>query len=191
MDTEKEWTVRWDEEWLAGPVQRLIDHLTETHREFRERDLPSIERGMECLLAEPGLASEALRSALPDFRTFRRDFHYHMEEEEAFLFPKILRTEASLRHPEAYPEVFKGSVSAFTEEMAHFPEEEFTALMEALERSLRASAQTVPPPGPAWEALLAEMSGCAAKLKAHARLESGILFRKAAEMERELRKRNA
>jgi iron-sulfur cluster repair protein YtfE (RIC family) len=190
MEPEQEATIRWDEDWLSWPLRKLIEHLTEAHREFRERDLPSIERRMEGLLAGTGPTVDAMRSVLPEFRAFRREFRFHMEEEEDFIFPKILRTEESLRHPEGYPEVFKGSVSAYTSEMVHFPEEEIAALAAALERKLCIAVRPTPPSAD-LEALLGELAVCAAKLKAHAHVESEILFRKAAEMERELRKRNA
>lgn len=178
------------EAWLTAPLYRLVDYLTENHAAFREYDLPRIERVLGVLRWELGLDSAPAEAALSDFHWFRQELQIHMEEEETFLFPKILRTEACLRHPELYPEVFKGSVSMYPQAQMHFPEEAFLEMLAALTLKVRILpyAHTH---GRRLEEILSEILSLGTRLKAHTGLEAEILFRRAADMEAVLWKRSA
>ena len=117
------------QDWKGLPLYFLVDHLTANHREFRRRDLPNIHRMLEALRLEIPSAQATLSELISELTSFRQEFSWHMEEEEEFLYPKILRTEASMRHPDLYPEIFKGSVTMFTKVQIHAPEDSFHALV--------------------------------------------------------------
>ncbi len=178
------------EDWLAKPLYLLIDHLTANHTGFRESDLPKIERLLDILKLEMGMASAPVEEAHAHFRSFRQEFTWHMDEEETFLFPKIMRTEACLRYPELYPEVFKGSVSMFPPAQIRLPEEAFHEMLGALMQKVRAVPMSHVHTDPMHE-LLGELVSYGSKLKAHTYLETDILFRRAAKMEEVLLKRSS
>jgi iron-sulfur cluster repair protein YtfE (RIC family) len=176
------------EAWNEKPLYRLVDHLTWNHEAFRDRDLPRMESLLTRLKLELGIATAL--DALREFRSFSQEFIWHMEEEESFLFPKMLRTEACVHHPEMYPEIFAGSLTAFPPKMQHFPEEAFLTLIASLQFKVRALPLDPSVSGPMREILYA-LDGFASKLKAHTYLETAILFPKALALEATLGKRPA
>jgi regulator of cell morphogenesis and NO signaling len=178
------------QDWLNLPLYLLVEHLTAGHRLFRSRDLPEIHRLLERLRAEFPAGHESLEILLREFKSFRREFAWHMEEEEEFLYPKILRLEASLRYPDLYPEVYKGSVAMFPKQQLHGPEhlihDIVTGLSERLNGLIADAADAVA----AFDALEA-LRGYEARLKAHIFLETEILFPRAMVLEATLLQRTA
>lgn len=179
-----------DGDWRAKPVDHLIGRLIRDHQDFRAHDLPRIESLLELLKSELGLAPSPAVSALSDFRTFKQEFTWHMEEEESYLYPKILRTEACLHDPGLYPEIFKGSITAFSPSHIHFPEELFRDMLDSLSRKVH-GLPIDPVAAAPMKDILSVLAGFAAKLTEHTYLESGILFPWTAESERILRDRAA
>jgi regulator of cell morphogenesis and NO signaling len=175
-------------DWAALPLYYLIDYLTSGHRLFRTRDLPEVHRLLDNLRIEFPAGNESLETLLREFTSFRREFAWHMEEEEEFLFPKILRIEASLRHPELYPEVFKGSIRIFSAQQLQGPEQLFHDLISDLSQRLNGLVSDALDLAMAREALAA-MHGHEASLKAHAFLEMELLFPRALAMEASLLQR--
>ncbi|MBW8889410.1 MAG: hypothetical protein JF616_16765 [Fibrobacteres bacterium] len=177
------------QDWPNLPLFCLIDHLTTGHRGFRARDLPEVHRLLESLRMDFPAGQAALQSLLGEFTAFRQEFSWHMEEEEEFLFPKILRTEASLRHPELYPEVFKGSIGMFSSRQLQEPEHRFHQIVTDLSERLRGLVSDALHLATAKSALSA-MQGYEARLKAHVYMECEILFPRALVMEASLLQRN-
>jgi hypothetical protein len=193
--------------WAERPLFEVVDRLVVDHVRFRERAIPDLEallhsfpgsavpdsaQGRSAAGAEApraGAEEEAfLAEVRRDVESFRVDLLLHMEEEEGFLFPKALRTEASLRFPELPPEIFRGSIDAYPENLLHTPEEKLKTIMRALRdrvgelaRRHRVPAQAAP-----LEARLAEMEG---RIAAHADLETKVLVPRALEMEKALFRR--
>jgi iron-sulfur cluster repair protein YtfE (RIC family) len=178
------------QDWRELPLYFLVDHLTANHREFRARYLPEIHRQLEELRAEFPESQGELSAICDEFKEFRRDFGWHMDEEEEFIFPKILRTEASLRHPEMYPEVFKGSIRMFSKIQLHDPEETFHELVSGLALRLRGMVSDLSQL-PVIRNALSTVQAYEARLRAHTFIESEILFRRALEMEESLLRRVA
>lgn len=178
------------EAWLSAPLYRLVDHLTANHADFRGHDLPRIERVLGVLRWELGLDSAPAEAALAEYQWFRQEFEMHMEEEEGFLFPKILRTEACLRHPGLNPEMFQGTVATVPQPPIHLPEEAFLEMLADLTLKVRILPYAHSH-GRRLEEILSEILSLGTRLKAHTRLEAEILFRRAAAMEAELVKRSA
>jgi regulator of cell morphogenesis and NO signaling len=178
------------QDWPRLPLFFLVDYLAAEHRYFRARALPEVHRLLQELRREFPSGHAALESLLGEFLAFRQEFSWHMEEEEEFLFPKILRTEASLRHPDLYPEVFKGSIGMFTPNQLQGPEHRFHEIITGLSERLRGLVSGTLHLAAAKTALAA-LQGYEARLKAHAYLECEILFPRALEMEASLLRRNA
>jgi iron-sulfur cluster repair protein YtfE (RIC family) len=178
------------QDWNGLPLYVLIDHLTANHRDYRRRDLPDIHRLLESLRLELPSYQEAVTGLLSELTAFRQEFAWHMEEEEEFLFPKILRTEASLRHPDLYPEIFKGSVSMFTQTQIHNPEETFHGLVADIFLRLRAAVSDARQ-HPLIKETLGAIRVFESRLRAHTYVEAEILFPRALVMEAQLLQRAA
>jgi iron-sulfur cluster repair protein YtfE (RIC family) len=174
--------------WSDQPLYDLVESLTREHFQFRTRDLPNIHRLLDECRLEYGLEKPALKDLDHSFHDFRLGFINHMEEEEDFLFFKILRTEASVKYPQLYPEVFKGSVSMYPPSLLLSSEAEVADMIS----TILSKAESIPDethPGWEEEPLLKALRSFDAKIKAHADLEVQILIPRAKAMEAELKKR--
>lgn len=181
---------RTRQDWKELPLYIVVDHLTADHKLFRTRDLPEIHRLLDGLRQDFPDSGDALDGLLSEFKDFRRNFSWHMEEEEEFIFPKILRTEASMRHPDLYPEVFKGSLRMYAQIQQHGPEEGFHDLVSGLTLKLRGIVSNVSQL-PLIKETLSALQGYEARLRAHSIIESEILFKRALAMEDALLRRVA
>lgn len=160
--------------WAERPLARLLDRLTVDHQRFREIDLPDLEALLfrsEAAEFPPGYPLADLRNA---FHAFKIDFLLHMEEEESFLYPHILRAEACLRHPELSSEIFRGSASIYGETMLRTPEAEIKNLAKRLQAAAGLAAAGAEP-GKA-EAVATRVRELARTLVGHADLESCVLM---------------
>jgi iron-sulfur cluster repair protein YtfE (RIC family) len=171
--------------WSELPLYFLIDHLTSEHRDFRERLLPDVHRLLEGLRPEFPAGQAGIDRILEDFADFRRDFSWHMQEEEEFVFPKILRTEASLRYPDLYSEVFKGSVRMYMPVQAHGPDEAFHDLIGGLNVRLRALTADLSG-STALKRTLSALEAFEQRLRAHIYIEGRVLLPRAVAMETSL-----
>ena len=174
-----------DTGWNVKPMYHLVDHLTQNHRDFRVRDMPSIVamlREQSLPQGSDGYAADLLGK---EFATFQKEFIKHMEEEETFLFPKIIRNEACFRHPELSPEVYKGSVNLFLKMETYKPELEFKRKIASIREKVRKQMLQVPAAefSPKTQASLGSFE---ARLIAHADLETNTLFPRAGRLEQEL-----
>lgn len=173
-------------DWSKAPLYELVDRLAADHRRFRETDLPLIERLLEDLdagEATPGNPLEALRV---EFHAFKIDFLLHMNEEEEFLFPKALRTEASIQHPQITPETFRGSVTAYSPVMLHTPEVQIKQLVVEMVARLKGPVTLATP---ALERLRAHLEDLEGRIIRHADLEIEYLLPRTLAQERALHRR--
>lgn len=174
-----------DTDWNAGPIHRLVDYLTSQHADFREREMPAIESLLvaERLPAYPD--GYVVRLLLQEFRHFQGDFLKHMDEEEEFLYPRILRAEAWGRHRELGPGDFRGSVNLYLKLETHRPEADFKRMILSIQEKLRYQHMRRPAAELASRAQDA-LDRFALRLAAHADLETHFLFPRAARMEQDL-----
>lgn len=176
-----------EQDWRLAPMYLVLDRLLESHRNFRERSFPNL---LAMTTPERGCSAEEsafLNNAAREIRDFQADFLPHMEEEETYLFPKVLRTEACLNHSDLMPEIFTGSVAAYPPSLLQSPEERVMEMLSDLRKRVAEAG------GPAVQAL-AERLGTALEafetdLHDHARLEMEILIPRAREMEAALTRR--
>ncbi|HKP97849.1 MAG TPA: hypothetical protein VJ385_19080 [Fibrobacteria bacterium] len=177
-------------DWGAAPVHQLVDFLTANHRDFRNRDLPRIARLFELIRLEFPAAPAAIDGLASEFARFRQELAWHMDEEEEFLFPKILRTEAGLHHPELYPEIFKGSVSMFPRILWHAPEDAFRDILAHLNSEFKRLINGLHQL-PVVREILSVLNEFEGRLKTHAYLETEVLASRAEAMEAESARRCA
>ncbi len=174
--------------WPQRPLYELVEFLTCEHTQFKTRDLPNVHRLLDECRIKYGLEKPMLLELDRTFHDFRLGFLNHMEEEEDFLFIKILRTEASVKYPEIYPEVYTGSVSMYPPSMLLSSEAEVAEMISTI-LSKAESISDESHPGWDEEPLLKALKAFDAKIKAHAELEVAILLPRAKAMEAELKKR--
>lgn len=173
-------------DWSITPVYDLVDHLAEDHLRFRERDLPGIEQQLaECNPSDfpPGFP---LADFQLQFHSFKIDFLLHMNEEEEFLFPKALRTEAYVLHPDSHPETFRGNIGAYYD-MLRTPDLEIKQMLAALRKKI---AEEAAPSTPALDRIRNRVEDLESRAARHADLEVEVLLPKALEMERMLMRRS-
>jgi len=176
--------VEADTDWAAKPLYYLVDHLTQNHADFREREMPAIAEMLEAARLPAYPDGYVVKLLVQEFQHFRGEFLKHMDEEETFLFPKIMRNEACYRYRELGPEVYKGSVNLYLKLEIHKPEVEFKHMITSIREKLRNQL----PHRPAAE--LAEKARAALesfekRLLAHADLETDVLFPRAGRLEQE------
>ncbi len=116
---------------------------------------------------------------------FQTEFIRHVEEEESFLFPKILRNEACFRYHQLSSEVHKSSVNLYLNLESHRPEAEIQRMNTAIRERLRLQSLQKPAAEMTSKALI-QIDEFAARLEAHANLETEILFPMAERLEQEL-----
>lgn len=176
-------------DWTALPLHRLLDRLTNDHADFREKDLPEIERLL--FTPDPSAFPEdyPVQSMQTEFHTFKIDFTLHMEEEETFLFPLILRTEACVKHPDLTPETFKGSVSVYPGTMLHTPEMMIKKMASDLREKV-GRRNTGLKGFPLLEQIARKMQSLEIRLVLHADLETGILLPRTKVLEERLKRRS-
>lgn len=167
------------------PAYHLIDRLTEDHRVFRDRDLPRLAALLDAEKVAIHPEADSLKPLQATFVDFDRRFRKHMEEEEEFLFPKIMRNEACFRYRELSPEVYKGSVNLYLSTQTHLAEEEFRRAFDDIRRQAREL-----PVGHGFRAHLAEtvaaLEDFGSRLESHADLEEKELLPRAGRLEQEL-----
>lgn len=174
--------------WSSKPIAHLVDYLNNEHKEFRTKDLPILSELL--VQAEKEMAShgEPIKDMLTYFHDFKTRFLTHMEEEENFLFPKILRTEASANNPELYPEVYKGSVKMYPTTMLHSSDAEFTEMVSTLVTKAQKINSDLPSKVKISNLLIA-LKDYSDKIHAHAFLEADVLIPRAKKLEDEIKKR--
>ncbi len=175
-------------DWANLPAYFLVDNLVDNHREFRETDLPRLSAIVDSVCAQFAPDHGPAKSLRIDFDSFRQEFLWHMQEEEEFLFPKILRTEACLRYPKLYPEIFKGSVNMYTSSHMHLPEEAFKEMVGSLKQKIH-QLYDGQDETQAGNDIISKLDSFDAHLTVHTYLESEILFPGAAKLEQKLARR--
>lgn len=173
-------------DWQKAPLYELVDRLAADHRRFRDVDLPrigSLLDEMDSASATPAISLDDLKL---EFHSFKIDFLLHMNEEESFLFPKVLRTEASLAHPQLSPETFRGSVAAYSPIMLHTPEVQIKHLVAELVARVKEPVASITP---ALERLRGHLEDFASRIVRHADLEIEYLLPRTLAQERMLHRR--
>lgn len=164
---------------LAG----LLDRLVAEHRVIRERLLPAIAAGLEDPSGIGGGGPPGPRMA---WKAFTAGLEAHMREEEAFLFPRLLEYDYSLRHRGHHPDFAGGSVNVYIAIRLlgneHLQMEGLRRFLAGPDRPSAGQATL----SPRQERIAHLLEGFHTFLEAHNRLEEGSLFPKARDLEKAL-----
>jgi iron-sulfur cluster repair protein YtfE (RIC family) len=170
-----------DSDWKRLPVPHLVDFLTQEHRDFTEFFIPAIksdfawgEDRMDFL--------ESLHNMIKAWPGFSASLVEHTTEEEAFLFPKILRYSYCARHHGTDPEFSDGSVKVFAAvHLMRNEDKHLAALGGFLEAASFAGAKD-----PSAAGVFRLMQSLHARLVEHSRLERELLYPLATDLEKSL-----
>lgn len=172
-------------DWRNLPVSHLLDHLVEEHRVFRKEFLPAISRALSEDWSSDPASLEWLQRSAGEWPAFSGALSEHLREEEQVLFPRLLRYEASLRDPGLDPLFNGGSARVFASLRLLEHEHRDLALMRGfLDKALPAFPGSV---SCALERRLRPLlTDFRDRLRAHAALETSVLFPMAADLEKAL-----
>lgn len=174
-----------DTDWLAMPMYWLADFLTSGHRDFLLQDVSDIGHLLDIHTIADSEESDGLRDIHKAFQEFTRELQAHVDEEESYLFPKILRYEACLRDSRVHPEFHRGSIQSYMAIRLDQEEKRLYRACDILTAKIRAHAAAHVESFTAGE-LLNLLGRMREKLNDHGDLEARILFPTAREMEKNL-----
>lgn len=170
--------------WEKLPAYYLIDYLTNEHREILHEDLPSV-RGILDMHFDESSGGGLFWLLVDSFHRFTDILRAHIQEEEDYLFPAILKNEYALRyggpaqrikpvagHVLASPAIIRG-------------EERLDAALDEWTRAVGIHNEIRDRPKIAEMAARA-MQNLEQKLRAHGVLEKKALYPIAARIENEL-----
>ena len=174
-----------DTDWSAMPLYMLIDYLTHEHRGLLLQEVADIAHLLDVHTLADDAEARLLRPFQREFRIWTKEFQAHIDQEEGYLFPKVLRYEACLRDRNVHPEFHRGSIQSYMATRTAQEGRQFYKNCEDFARRLEAHAGAHPGSPAALE--LAETAArLSAKLNAHFELEAKTLYVAARELERSL-----
>jgi hypothetical protein len=177
-----------DTDWSAMPIYMLVDFLTHQHRDFLLQEVGDIQHLLDIhTLSDTGDSGESgnLRKLMRAFQAWVKDFQAHIDQEEGYLFPKVLRYEACLKDRNVHPEFHLGSVQDYMAALEAQEGLQFYAECNVLADYMRAHERSHPGSIAALE--LAELfERLRDKLNAHHELEKKSLYTAARALERSL-----
>lgn len=170
--------------WQELPAYLLIDYLTQQHREILHNDLPAL-RGLLDMPFGEASGGGLFAILLETFHRFTGLLRAHIQEEEDYLFPAILKNEYALRHG-GHEERIKPIAEHVLASPALIRGEE--TLDAALEDWTRAAgkADGLHDRPKTAELAAKAMRDLERKLRAHGNLEKNALYPIAARIESEL-----
>jgi hypothetical protein len=174
-----------DTDWSAMPLYMLIDYLTHEHRSLLLQEIADISHLFDVHTLADDEEARLLRPFQRDFQALVRDFQAHIDQEEGYLFPRVLRYEACLRDRNVHPEFHRGSVQSFMATREAQAGRLFHQACGLFARRLAAHADAHPA-SPAAGELAETAARLDAKLAAHFELETKTLYVAARELERSL-----
>lgn len=170
------------QDWKAGELGALVDHITSTHHNYVKAEVPRIEALAAKVVSVHGKNHPELLDVQKVFRSLGAELSAHLMKEENILFPYIVRMEQSVRsgRPAARPPF--GSVA----NPIHMMMMEHDSAGDAL-RELRRLTSDYSAPADAcisYQTLYRAIAEFETDLHQHIHLENNILFPQAAEMEK-------
>jgi regulator of cell morphogenesis and NO signaling len=158
-------------------VERLIDHIVQTHHEYVRTALTRITGYLSKLIDEHGGRHPELRRIASELEVLRDDLLRHMVKEERALFPYIRQLAAGRHHG---PSPF-GTIENPIRMMEHEHEEAGLQLREI--RRLTGGYTAPADGGATYRVCFRELAAFERDLHRHVHLEDGLLFPRAVELE--------
>jgi iron-sulfur cluster repair protein YtfE (RIC family) len=180
-----------DAHWEELPCYHLIDHLTEEHRTMLHMDIPAIRYLLDMGFPEAEGVQTLFRTLTSTIGEFADRLRIHLRQEEENIFLGMLANEFRLSHRGALEVRIPGeppflasrkieAASALLEEERHFKK----IIDLFMEGACHPEAGS--PSSKAYLSVGWLMMSLGTKLRAHARLETDVLFPMAARLERGL-----
>lgn len=172
-------------DWDSLPLCHLLDFLTQQHRDFIQNDMNDIRYHLDLLSIPLSGEGFGFPAAQREFERLCTDILTHIEEEEGFLFPKILRYEACIKDRSVQPELHQGSINVFLALKNYRADRNFCS-------SLRSIRERLLSPSISRASASANEEACRLLLQFEERIaehmdtESNILFPQATDRERSL-----
>jgi regulator of cell morphogenesis and NO signaling len=163
------------------PLDRLIDHILDTHHAYVRRQIPAIQALTRKLAAARGSGHPTLETIAGLFANLASELERHMEKEERILFPYVRAMFAAKLGSGRLPPNPFGTVGNPIRMM----EIEHSAAGDDM-RALRTLTDDYQPPPEAcvtWRACYAELAEFERDLHEHVHLENNVLFPAAVRME--------
>lgn len=174
-----------DADWTSLPLYFLVDYLTQGHRNFLLQDVADIAHLLDIHCLADSAETHELKQLYLAFQEFVKDFQAHLDEEESYLYPRILRYEACLKDNRVHPEFHRGSLQSHVSTRSSQESIRLLSICAGLaERAGRHAEQE-----PAFFAgleLQSLLEGFRDRLAAHVELKAKILYTAAREMEKNL-----
>jgi regulator of cell morphogenesis and NO signaling len=171
-----------NQEWAAGPLAELVNHIVGTHHNYVKSETPRIETLTAKVCGVHGKNHPELLEVQKVFRGLGAEMSMHMMKEENILFPYLTRMEQSVQagRPAARPPF--GSV----ENPIHMMMMEHDSAGDALRELRRLTADYTPPADAciSYKTLYTAIADFEKDLHQHIHLENNILFPRAVEMEK-------
>jgi iron-sulfur cluster repair protein YtfE (RIC family) len=174
-----------DTDWSAMPIYMLVDYLTHEHRDLMLQEVSDIAHLFDVHTLSDSPESTDLRKLQKAFQSWVGEFQAHIDQEEGYLFPKVLRYEACLRDRNVHPEFHHGSIQTYMSTLEAQQGRRFYAECNTLAGRMR--AHELAHPGSIAARELAELfERLRDKLNAHYELETHSLNTAARHLERSL-----
>lgn len=174
------------EELYLHPIEVLVEYLKKKHYFFLRQELPFLSNMISGIRAEAGYGS-ILEDMKLMFPLFVDDFIHHIHEEEHNLFRRIAQLHqiegGRYDMVEALALLEATPISSLAEEHEVHDDE-----MEGI-RKLTSDYLLTPAAPMAIKVLYRELQNFEKELGIHARIENDLLFPKAAELEREVKRK--
>ncbi len=175
-------TAAVEQEWAAGPLTDLVNHIINTHHNYVKSETPRLEALIAKVCGVHGKNHPELLEVQKVFRGLGGELSMHMMKEENILFPYLIRMEQTIqsgRHAGRPP---FGSV----ENPIHMMMMEHDSAGEALRELRRLTADYAPPADAciSYKTLYNALRDYETDLHQHIHLENNILFPRAVEMEK-------
>jgi iron-sulfur cluster repair protein YtfE (RIC family) len=174
-----------DTDWSSMPLYMLVDYLTHEHRALMLQEIADITHLLDIHAIADSAESAGLRSLQEAFHRWVGEFQSHIEQEEGYLFPKVLRYEACLKDRNVHPEFHHGSIQTYMATREVQEGRQFYGDCALLADRMRAHEQAYPGSIAARE-LVELTERLRDKLNAHYELESKTLYTAARDLERSL-----
>ena len=163
-------------EWKDQPIYFLIDFLSREHWHFLQRVLPAIKRSITEEKSENVESLRRIGYLVQEWPKFSSALQEHINEEENFLFPKIIHYDYCYRNQKDHADFLGGSVNVYVAlKMLGKETEQMAAIRRFLSEMLFSKA-VLHGEDPLDDQLTKQLKDFHEKLIAHSSLESEVLF---------------
>jgi len=173
-----------DQHWQTEPLAALIQHIVRVHHAYVRRELPSLERWLDKVVAAHGQRHAELLDLRHSFAAMAAELSQHMAKEELILFPAIQRLAAPRPGERPAAQGFETLAQPVARMLA---EHEHSG--RDLAEMRRVSGDFTPPPDACatFRALYRGLESFDRDLRQHVHLENNVLFPRALELEQSSR----